>query len=218
MFPVAPKPVTGATLLPPAGGKANALRPLKIVPASAPSVPRKVLRFQLSLNAIDLRLLLYVVHHGSDAVDFHERLARQSSNSHGGASGTAIRKVRLEHRVHAVVVVQLREIHCELKNAVHSTAACFDDSLYAVHHHLSVHFDRRCFAGVRFVAARMCALSGDVNQTIVNDKRRDETLAGRFSIAVEFLDGAGALSGRCRRFTHHSREAEAWQERGQASG
>jgi len=48
---------------------------------------------------------------------------------------------------------------------------------------------------------------GDVDQTIMNDKRRDKTLAGRFSIAFESLDGAGARRGRCPRFTRHSREA-----------
>jgi len=35
----------------------------------------------------------------------------------------------------------------------------------------------------------MSALPGDVDQTIVNDQRRDESRAGGFSIPVQFLGG-----------------------------
>src|SRR6267142_1047059 len=49
--------------------------------------------------------LLYVAHHSSDAVDFHERLAGQSSNRYGRARRTAVRKVRLKHRIHSIVIV-----------------------------------------------------------------------------------------------------------------
>src|SRR6267143_3372574 len=88
--------------------KANALRPLSMAPTNAPRVPRKVLRFQLSVKAIGLRPLLCVAHNSSDAVNFYQRLAGQSRHSNGRASGTAVRKVSLEHRVHAAVIVQLR--------------------------------------------------------------------------------------------------------------
>src|SRR6266704_1564168 len=70
-FPVAPKPERGAALLPAARGRAKTLRPLNKVPTNAPRVPRKVLRFQLSLNVIDLCLILCVAHNGSDTVDFN---------------------------------------------------------------------------------------------------------------------------------------------------
>src|SRR6266513_3080219 len=152
-FPVAPKPETEAALPPAAGGRANALRPLKIVPTSAPRVLRNVLRFQRSLNAIGLRPLLYVAHYGSDAVNFHQRLAGQSSDSNGSASGPSVRKVSLEHRVHAVVIVQLCQKHGELQNAVHGAAARFHGGLHAFHHHVGVHLDGRSFGSVGFVAA-----------------------------------------------------------------
>src|SRR5207247_4200806 len=84
------------------------------------------------LKAIDLCPFLY---DRSNAVDFHERLAWQTSNGNSGASRTAIRKVCLEDGVHSVVIVQLRQVHGELKNAVHSAAACFNGGFYAIHHH-----------------------------------------------------------------------------------
>ena len=100
-----------------------------------------------------------------------------------------------EHRIHSVVIVQLCQKHGELKNAIHGAAARLNGGLYVVHHHLHVHFDSRSLAGIRFVAARMSALPGDVDQTIVNNQRSDETFAGRFAVAVEFLDGASTLRG-----------------------
>src|SRR6266571_1687437 len=108
-----------AALPPAADGKATALRPLNIVPTNAPRVPRKVLRFQLSLDAMVLCSFLYIAHHGSNAIDFHERLARQSSNGHGGARRPAVREVGLEYGIHAVVIIQLRQEHGELKNTIH---------------------------------------------------------------------------------------------------
>src|SRR5437016_3041089 len=188
-----------------------------MVPSNAPRVPRKVLRFQLSVNSIDLRPLLCVAHNGSDAVNFYQRLAGQSRHSNGGASGTAVRKVSLEYGIHPIVILQLRQVHRELKNAVHRAAARFNDGFYAVHHHLGVHFDCRSFAGVRFVATRMSALPGDIDQSVVNNQRSDETFAGGFSLPVQFLDAAGRLRRRCRRCSRHSRNAEARQKRGQTS-
>src|SRR6267142_2400335 len=152
-YPSGSLSISAMRLPPAADGNAKALRPLKIVPTSAPSEPRNVLRFQRSLNAIVLRPLLYVAHHRSDAINFHQRLAWQARHPNGGASGPSVRKVSLEHRVHAVVIVQLCQKHGELKNAVHGAAARFNGSLHAFHHHVGVHLDGRSFAGVGLVAA-----------------------------------------------------------------
>src|SRR5437762_7408522 len=123
----------------------------------------------------------------SDAINFDERLAGKSGDGDGCTCGTAVWKIRFENGIHAVVIVELCEKDGELKNAVHRAAACFDGSFDAVHDHLGVHFDGGSFSRVRFIAARMCALSGDVDETVVNNQWRDETLSvGRLSVTVQF--------------------------------
>src|SRR6266705_4304817 len=131
----------------------------------------------------------------SDAVNFDERLAGQSGDSDGCTCGTAVWKIRFENGIHAVVIVELCKKYGELKDAVHGAAACFDGSFDAVHDHLGVHFDRGSLSSIGFIAARVCALSGDVNETVVNNQRRDETLSvGRLSVAVQFLHAPWRLS------------------------
>ena len=46
-----------------------------------------------------------------------------------------------------------------------------------------------------FGTARMSALACDIDQAIVNNQRSDETLAGRFAFAVQFLNASDALRG-----------------------
>jgi hypothetical protein len=64
----------------------------------------------------------------------------------------------------------------------------------------------------------MSALTGNINQSIVNNQRSDETLPRGFSIAIQFLHGATALRSRFRCGSGDSRKAEARKKRGQASG
>src|SRR4029077_13398524 len=100
----------------------------------------------------------------------------------------------------------------ELKDAVHGAAARFDDCLYAVHDHLGVHFDRRRFSSVGFVATRMRALSGDVDEAVVNNQWRDESLpVGGLSVTVQFLHAPGSLDAG----SGSSRESKARQKGGQ---
>src|SRR5260221_1251906 len=147
----------------------------------------------------------------SDAINFDERLAGKSGDGDGCTGGTDIWKIRFENGIHAVVIVELCEKYGELKNAVHRAAACFDGSLDAVHNHLGVHFDGGSFSGIGFIAARVRALSGDVDEAVVNNQRRDETLSiGRLPVAVEFLHAPWRLlPGSHRRRGGGSGEAKA---------
>src|SRR5882757_4410472 len=136
----------------------------------------------------------------SDAVNFDERLAGKSFDGDGCTRGTTVWKIGFENGIHAVVIVELCEKYGELKNAVHGAAACFDGSFDAVHNHLGVHFDGGSFSRVGFIAARMRALSGDVDEAVVNNQRRDETLSvGRLSVPVQFLHAPWRLLSGSRR-------------------
>ena len=149
--------------------------------------------------------------------DLDERLAGKPGDGDGCTCGTAVWKIRFENGIHAVVIVELCEKYGELKDAVHGAAACFDGSFDAVHDHLGVHFNGGSFSRVGFIAARVCALSGDVDEAVVNNQRRDETLSvGRLSVAVQFLHAPCRLfPGSHRRSGGGSGEAKARQERGQ---
>src|SRR5690242_12069042 len=116
-FPVEPKPVSFllAAGVEPAGA-ASVLIGLSTAAESALSMPRNVLRFDWSLNAMELCPLL---DNRCDAVDFDERLARESGDGDGCTCRAAVRKIRFENGIHAVVVIELCEKDGELKNAVH---------------------------------------------------------------------------------------------------
>src|SRR5881394_2797983 len=155
----------------------------------------------------------------SDAVNFDERLAGKSGDGDGCTRGAAVWKIRFENGVHAVVIVELCKKYGELKDAVHRAAARLDGSFDAVHNHLGVHFDGGSFSRVGFIAARVCALSGDVDEAVVNNQRRDETLSVRgLSVAVQFLHAPWRLLSGSRRSSGGSGESEAWQKSGQLCG
>jgi len=109
-----------------------------------------------------------------------------------------MREVGLENFVHAVVVVDLGEEHGELQNAIHTAAAGFDQSLYALHNVFGVIFDVH---GELALIVGVRANPGDVNHAVVNDERGDEGIGiGGLTINVEFLDRASVLfAGRCFR-------------------
>src|SRR5882724_2462094 len=152
----------------------------------------------------------------SDAINFDERLAGKSGDGDGCTRRAAVREIRFENGIHAVVIVELCEKDGELKDTVHRAAACFDGSFDAVHDHLGVHFDGGSFSCVGFIAARVRALSGDVDEAVVNNQRRNETLSvGRLSVAVQFLYSPWRLLSGSRRRRSHSGESKAWQKSGQ---
>src|ERR1700730_6414874 len=137
--------------------------------------------FSTFLGAVDYR---------GGAIDFYERLARKRGDGNTGAGRATVRKISFKDFVEAVVVVEFGKENGELQNAVHGAAAGFDESFDVFHDHAGVHLYVGLLAGVRIVTTRMCALTGNINDAVVNDQRSDEAGAfGGLAFVVELFDG-----------------------------
>src|SRR5215472_4686624 len=142
----------------------NSLRALSIMPASAPALPRKFRRFQKFLMVMGKRLSSLARDSGN-TIDFHERVPGKLGNGYRGSRGAAIREIRFEDFVHAIVVVDLGQLNGELKNAVHRAAAGLDQSLDVVHHLFGVGFD--VGGELPLGIMRMGPLASDVDCVVV---------------------------------------------------
>src|SRR5580704_11706321 len=197
----------------PFAGAAESFRDPASDANAAPSVPRNDRRFHesLNLNVSAIFMLLecrsstaisvarferLLLHDGSGAVNFNERAARQRRDCDGGSRRTAIREILRKYFVHAVVVVDLREINSELQDAVHRAAARLDEILHVVHHFRGVQRDVHV---KRARIVRVRALAGDVDHAVEDHERSDEAFAvGGLAVVAEFGDaGCGGL--RCGR-------------------
>ncbi len=109
-------------------------------------------------------------------------IPRKCGDSDCSTRRSAVWKICFEDFVHPVVVVDGRQVDRELQNAVHAAATCFDQCFNVVHYLfrvcLNVHWE------FPFRVMRVRTLTGDINHTVVDNQRSDETRAGGFSFIV----------------------------------
>src|ERR1700730_5329348 len=213
-FPDWPKPLMGE----PAAfavGAADNLREPKSMAASElmPVIKLRRVHFEVMFMDCLLRLL---AHDGGDAVNFHQRLARQCGDSDRGAGRAAVREVSLEYLVHTVVLVNLAQEDSELKDAVHRSAARCHQGFYVFHHFLRVSFDVEWKFALGIV--RMCALAGNVDGAVVDDERGDESRSGGLALVVQLLNGARSLGGGRSGVAEQAGNACPGQKRSKFSG
>ena len=103
-----------------------------------------------------------------------------------------MRKIGFENFVHGVIVLNLCQENSELQDAVHGTAAYFDESLDVLQNSRRVRLD----VGWKFFlrVARVRSLSGDIDNSVVYDERRDKSGAiGRLSVVAQLANTALVL-------------------------
>src|ERR1039457_6637676 len=76
------------------------------------------------------------------------------------------------------------------KNAVNRASADFNKLLHFVHDHAGVGFN----CPFLLILGIVCALTGDINQTVVNDHRHDDVFfAAGLAFRVQLTDGVRIL-------------------------
>src|ERR1700722_8200428 len=127
------------------------------------------------------------VYYRGGAINFYQRLARKRGDGYTGAGRATVWKVSLEDFIQAIVVVEFGKEDGKLQNTVHGAAAGFNEGLNVFHHHTRMHLDVGCFAGIRIIAAGMRALTGNINDAVVDDQRSDEAgVFGWLAFVIEF--------------------------------
>src|ERR1700730_14524913 len=200
-FPEAPKP---EILLACGALRPNSFRALSNDPAVAPREPKKVRRFHVSCIVYSLNSLFSC--NRCDAIDLHKRIPRQGRDGHCRSRRTAVGEIGFKYFIHAIVEIDIRQIHGELQNAIDRASARFDQSLDAFHDSARVVFDvlGESFAGVM----RVRSLTSNVDQAIVDHERRDHLCSlGRLAFINKLLNAARRLRSSGL-YTTGSRRAE----------
>src|ERR1700732_1686925 len=198
-FPEAPKP---EILLACGALRPNSFRALSNDPAVTPREPKKVRRFHLSCIVYSLNSLFSC--NRCDAIDFHKRVSRQRRDGHCRSRRTTMGEIGFKYLIHAIVEIDIRQIHGELQNAIDRASARFDQSLDAFHYSARMVFDvlGEGLTGV----VRVRSLTSNVDQAVVDDERRDHLCSlGGLAFITKLLNAARRLcssglfvAGSCR--------------------